>query len=133
MAGNETSSSSGLLDESLSRLLNEIRSLAHDQLELATLEAQLSVNTLLRIFIVSILVALVLASAWLAIVGSGVLGLISIGVAPGFAMLALAGANFVLALAGWLWIRHESHRLGWPATLRTIRPGRAVVEDRGAA
>lgn len=133
MASEKASSSPGLLGENMSRMVRELRELVHDHLELATLETRLSVNTLLRMAVISIVTALVLVSAWLALVGAAALGLISIGLAPGLAMLLLAAANLLLALAGWLWIRHNSHRLGWPATQRAIKSAPVTEENRGTA
>jgi hypothetical protein len=81
--------------------------------------------------IVAIVTAIVLVSAWLALVGSMVLGLIGIGLVPAVAMLLLATANVLLAVAGWLWIRRGALSLGWPATLRLIKPPPAA-ERKGA-
>lgn len=132
MASDTTSPSSGLLDKNMTRLVHEFRELAHDHLELATLEVRLSVNALLRMAVISIVTALVLVSAWLALVGSAALGLIGIGLPPVFAMLLLTAANLLLALVGWLRIRHMSHWLGWPATQRAIKPAPVTGEKRGA-
>ncbi|MCC5867762.1 MAG: phage holin family protein [Gammaproteobacteria bacterium] len=132
-ASEPSSPSSGLLDQDTSRLFHEFRELAHDHLELATLEARLSIHTLLRMAIIAIVTALVLASAWLALVGSAALALISLGVAPVLAMLILAAANLALGLAGWQRIRHISHWLGWPATQRAIKPSASNDARRGAA
>ncbi|MCC5858556.1 MAG: phage holin family protein [Ectothiorhodospiraceae bacterium] len=133
MAASETASPSpGQLSQNVNHLLDELRELAHDHLELATLETRLSINTLLRMAIIAIVTALVLVSAWLALVGSAALGLISIGLAPALAVLLLAAANLVLALTGWLWIRHMSHWLGWPATQRAIKPAAMAQTKHGA-
>lgn len=132
-AGAEAPPGSGALDKGMSRLLHEFRSLAHDHLELAALETRLSVNTLLRMVVVSSLTALVLVSAWLALAGSAALGLVSTGLEPALAMLFIAVANLLLALTGWLWIRRMSHSLGWPATQRAIKPvDTPEVVQRGA-
>lgn len=120
--GDKSPSTPGPLDASLSRLVHQVRELAYDHLELVTLEARLSVNTLLRMAVVSMVTALVFASAWLALVGAAGLWLIGRGMEPVWAMLVLAAANLLLAMLGWLWMRRMSHRLGWPATLRAIKP-----------
>lgn len=131
MANDTASPSPGLLDEELIRFTHELRELAHDHLELAVLETRLSARTALRMAIVAIVTAIVLVSAWLALVGSMVLGLIGIGLVPAVAMLLLATANVLLAVAGWLWIRRGALSLGWPATLRLIKPPPAA-ERKGA-
>ncbi|MCP1676944.1 hypothetical protein J2T57_004118 [Natronocella acetinitrilica] len=110
------------LNESIGRVTHELRELAHDYLELAVLETRLSFRSALTMVITAIVVAFVLAGAWMALMGSAVLALISIGLAPAFAMLVLAAANLLLALLGWLLIRHKSRSLGWPATQRALKP-----------
>ncbi len=114
-------SSPGLTDEVI-RLSNELRELAHDQLELVTLETRLSVNSVLTMAMVAIVTAVLLVSTWLALLGAAMLGLVSIGLAPTLAMLVVAAANLVLAALGWLTLRHKNGNLGWPATLRTLKP-----------
>lgn len=115
-------SSSDSLEERATRFVGQIRALAHDHLELAVLETRLTVTTVLGMAVVAIATALVLASTWLALAGAGALGLIKLGLAPSLAMLLVAATNLVLALAGWLRIRHMSRLLGWPATQRAIKP-----------
>lgn len=110
------------LTEDVIRLSNELRELAHDQLELATLETRLYVNNVLTMAIIAIVTAVLLVSTWLAVVGAAVLGLVSVGLAPTVAMLLIAAANLVLTLLGWFMLRRKSGGLGWPATLRTLKP-----------
>lgn len=83
--------------------------------------------------IICIFTALVLVSAWLALVGSAALGLVSIGVAPVFAMLLLAAANLLIACVGWLLMRRLSHWLGWAATQHAIKPAPIGEGEGGAA
>ena len=120
-----------LLGSDVGRVLHEVRQLVHDHLELVTLEARLSVNTLLRMAVVSIITALVLVSGWLALLGSAAFGLLSIGATPAIALLFVAMANFLLAIIGRYRIRKMSHWLGWPATQRAIKPDAANDEKRG--
>ena len=106
-------------------LAREVCGLLHDHLELATLESRLFMGRVLRLVIIAVFSALVLASAWLALTGAAVFVLINGGVAPAMAMTLLAAINVLLALGGWLLLRHTSARLGWPATQRKLRPLRA--------
>lgn len=122
MASDSASPSPGRLDKDVIRVTRELRGLAHDHLELAALETRLTVNTVLRMGIVAIITAIVLVSAWLALLGAAVLGLIDIGLAPAVAMLLLGAANLVLGFAGWQRIRTWSLLLGWPATQRLVKP-----------
>jgi hypothetical protein len=122
MSNESASPSPARLDDEVIRLSHELRGLASDYLELASLETRLSVLTALRMAIIAIVTAVMFVSAWLAVVGAAALGLISLGFAPVVAMLSLAVANLILALVGWLRLRHESRSLGWTATQRTIKP-----------
>lgn len=114
-------SSPGLTEEVV-RLSNEVRELVHDQIELATLETRLVVNNVLSMAVIAIVAAVLLVSTWLALVGAGLLGLVKIGLEPTVAMLLMAAANFVLALLGWMMLRRRSANLGWPATMRMLKP-----------
>lgn len=100
----------------------EVRGLVHDHLELATLESRLIIHRVLRMAILAIFSALVLAGAWFALAGAAVFVLISLGVTPAMAMALVAVANVLLALGGWLLIKRTNTRLGWPATQRTLKP-----------
>lgn len=125
VASDTASPSPGLPDEGVGRLIREFRGLAHDYLALAALEARLSVDTVLRMVILAIVSAILLASAWLTLVGAAVLGLIRLGLAPALAMLLAAVASLLMALAGWRRIRYQAGTLGWPAMQRAIRPAPA--------
>jgi hypothetical protein len=118
------------LTEDVVRLSNELRELVHDQIELATLETRLVVNSLLSMAVIAIVAAVLLVSTWLALAGAAMLALVSVGLAPTVAMLLMAGANLVLALLGWMMLRHKSSNLGWPATLRMLKP-RATAGREG--
>lgn len=130
MAGDSGSPSSGFLNENTGRLVHELRELVHDQLELVTLEAKLSINTLLRMAIVGMVTAVVLTSVWLALMASAALALVTSGLAPGLAMLVVAAANLALAAGGWLWLSHMSQSLGWPTTQRGLKPPAVDEEQR---
>lgn len=110
------------LGEVAATLAREVRGLVHDHLELATLETRLCIHNLLRMTVIALFSALVLAGAWFALTGAGFFVLINFGLAPGLAMALLAAANVLLALGGWLLLRRTSARLGWPATQRTLKP-----------
>ncbi len=133
MASSTGSPSSGAPDGEMRRLVSEIRELAQDHLELATLETRLSVVTVVRMAVVAVFTALVLVSAWLAALGAAALGLVSLGVAPVFAMLLVAAVNLVVAFIGWLRIKRLSHWIGWGATQRAIKSAPAGEPQRAAA
>lgn len=104
------------------QLTQELRALAHDHIELATLETRLAFLSALKMAIVAIVSAIALVGVWLALMGAAALALISLGLAPVLAMLLVAAANLLLAFVGWLYVRKKSRSLGWPATQRAIKP-----------
>lgn len=110
------------LGESAASLANELRGLVHDHMELLTLETRLGINNVIKMAVIAVFSALVLAGAWFALTGTAALVLISAGFAPAMAMALLAAANVLLALGGWLLLRRTSGRLGWPATQRLLKP-----------
>lgn len=122
VATSDASASPPDLGDHAASLANELRGLVHDHLELVTLETRLCIHNLLRMVVIAVLSALVLAGAWFALTGAAVFVLISVGIAPAVAMALLALANVLLALGGWLLLKHTSARLGWPAVQRTLKP-----------
>lgn len=112
--------SPGLGDHTAS-VVRELRGLVHDHVELVTLETRLCFHNLLKMMVIAILAALVLAGAWFSLLGAGVFVLIEAGLAPALAMAVLAVANVLLAIGSWMLIRRTSARLGWPATQRTLK------------
>lgn len=125
VAASDTAAPPPGIGEHATSIAREVRGLVHDHLELATLESRLVIRRVLTMLITAVFSALVLVSAWLALSGAAVFILINFGVAPAMAMALLAAANALLALGGWLLIRHSNARLGFPATQRTLKPGPA--------
>ena len=111
----------GLLDEARS-LWQELRGLVHDQLTLAALETKLAGKSLVTMVAAGLMVAVLLVSAWLGLLGAVVLWLISSGVVASIAMLLAVAANLVLAWVLYQVIRRQSDHLQFPATLRSLRP-----------
>ncbi len=119
-AGDAPAPPTGLIRDVIG-LVHEIREQAHDHLQLAVLETRLSINSLLAMAIIAIVIAILLISVWLALVGAAVMALIAVGLSPAVALLAMGACNLAGALLGWLLIRRLSNSLGWPATLRALR------------
>jgi hypothetical protein len=130
MEPNNTITPSSGLAQGVIGLTHELRDLAHDQLELATLETRLTVNSVLTMAVIAIVMAVLFVSAWLALAGAALLGLIDLGLAPSVAMLVLVPANLLLTYVGWIMIRRRSEKLGWPATLRSLGAPRPDGENR---
>lgn len=102
--------------------MREVRELAVDHIELITLETRFSVDTLLKMAAATVVTAIALFSALLALFAAAALTLVAIGVSPPWAMLLLATANALLALICWLGVKKMNRRLGWPGTQRAIQP-----------
>jgi hypothetical protein len=120
-AGGDPPAGPGLL-ESAGALWHELRGALHDQLRLAVLETKLAGTSLVVMIAAGVMVALLLVTAWLGLVGAGVLWLIGMGVAASMAMLMVVAASVVFALALCYLIRRQSRHLQFPATLRSLRP-----------
>lgn len=100
----------------------EFRGLVHDRMRLLALETEQAGKSLVSMIINSIMVALLLVSAWLGLLSAGVLWLIQMGLMAILAILLAVIANLVLAGILYQSIRRQSRHLGWPATLRSLRP-----------
>ncbi len=111
----------GLLDDAQS-LLNELRGLAHDHLHLAALEIKRAGDSLVTMIAAGIIVAVLLVSAWIGLLGAAILWLIGLGLKPIFAVLIAVGVNLVLASVLYVVIRHHSDYLRFPETIRSLRP-----------
>jgi Putative Actinobacterial Holin-X, holin superfamily III len=118
--GADTAAAVGLLDEVVA-LSRDARDIAHDQLQLVALEGKLAARSLITMVAAAIGIALLLVTAWLGLMGALVLWLISSGSAPMVAMLALAALNLLVVLVPYLLIRRGTRRLGFPATLRSLK------------
>lgn len=119
-SADEMSAASGVMGTA-SALWHELSGALHDQLQLALLEAKLAGTSLATMVAAGVMAALLLVTAWLGLVGAGVLWLIGMGVAASIAMLIAAAANVVFALALYYLIRRQSRHLQFPATLRSLR------------
>lgn len=114
------------LDEQLIRVTNELREQASDYLELAALETRFAVSTALSAVVIAVCTAILLVSAWMALVGAAALGLIGVGLPPVFAMLLVAAVNLLLAAMSWLRIRQKLRSVGWPAMQGLAKPPSAA-------
>ena len=126
-AGGALPDDSRLLED-VKSLWHEFRGLVHDRLTLAALETRLAGESLVTMVATGVMVAVLLVSAWLGLMGAVVLWLISIGVMAGIAMLVAIAANLVFALILYDVIRRQSRHLQFPATLDSLRPVPAKVQ-----
>lgn len=110
------------LMEGAGSLLRELKDVAHDYVVLAALETKRAGLSLVIMLAASVMMAILLVSAWLGLVAAGVFGLMAAGLAPGFALLIAVLANLLLAVGLYLVIRYKRHDLAFPATVRNLRP-----------
>lgn len=119
------------LSSSVANMLNELGDIASDHVELAILEAQHAAIRIPRMLAVVIAMAIIGASAWLALVASGVALALGAGMSAFAACAAAAVLNLLLAAVLWYWlVGHSGERL-FSATLRQIR--QSVNESRREA
>jgi uncharacterized membrane protein YqjE len=111
-------------------LWHDLRGLAHDHFELAALETQRAGESLVAMVVAGMLVAGLLLSAWLALMGAALLALISHDVmATGSALLVAVSVNLLVALVLWRVIARLSHRLRFPANARSLQPASPEFPD----
>ena len=111
-------------------LWHDLRGLAHDHFELAALETQRAGESLVAMVVAGMLVAGLLLSAWLALMGAALLALISHDVmATGSALLVAVFVNLLVALVLWRVIARLSHRLRFPANARSLQPASPEFPD----
>jgi uncharacterized membrane protein YqjE len=111
-------------------LWQALRGLAHDRLELAALETQRAGESLVAMVVAGMLVAGLLLSAWLGLLGAAILALTSLGVMEiGSALLLAVPVNLVVALILWRVIGRLSHDLRFPANARSLEPASSEGQE----
>lgn len=111
----------GFMDDVRS-LWTEVGGLTHDHLQLAALETKLAGESLVSMIAAGVIVAVLLVTAWLGMVGAAVLALINSGMLASIAMLLAVALNVVVAFVLYKVIRNKSQNLRWAATLRSLKP-----------
>ena len=108
----------------------ELRGLAHDHLQLATLETQRAGESLVTMIAAGMMVAGLLLGAWLGLMGAAVLALTSRGVlASSSALLLAVAVNLLVALVLCGVIRRRSHHLRFPVNTGSLRPAASEFPD----
>jgi uncharacterized membrane protein YqjE len=107
-------------------LWQALRGLAHDRLELAALETQRAGESLVTMITAGMIVAGLLLSAWMGLMGVAVLALTRSGVMESDSALLLAVAvDLLVALLLCGVIRRRSHHLRFPANTGSLQPAAA--------
>ena len=120
----------GMLDNATA-LWNDLKSLAHDHLELAALETKRAGESLVSIVVFGIVVAILVVTAWMGLVAALVLWLIALGLAPALAVLIGVAVNLVGAGGLVFLIKARTEAFKFPATVRALKPGahKAAIAD----
>jgi len=110
------------LGASLRSLVQEAGSLAYEHLLLAALEAQRAGRNLIRMIIAGIFAAVLVVTAWLALVAAVAYWWVDKGASWGQAFVAMAVINLIVAALIGYWLRKMLGELMFDATLRSLRP-----------
>jgi|GEM_PF-1735595 len=108
--------------EAVGALWGELRASLHERMQLFSLETQRTGLTLVQLMLYAVMAAVLIVTAWLALVcGLGAWLVLHGNVHWAVAVALLIVLN--LAMAAWLgWsMRSLVHRLGFPATIRQLQ------------
>jgi Putative Actinobacterial Holin-X, holin superfamily III len=109
------------LASSIGKVLDDVCEIAGDHVELAILEARYGLLRLGRTLAFVVFIAIVTASAWLALVASAVAWAASTGISVAAACALAAMSNLLVAGIAAAWLRSRERELPFAATLRQIR------------
>jgi uncharacterized membrane protein YqjE len=107
-------------------IASELRSVASDHLELVVLEAHQAGVRLGKFLGGAVVASILVVTAWLAIVASGIVYAAGQGMSWVTALLIAAGINIVLAAGLAYWIRTLMTDQVFAATLRQLRRDREI-------
>jgi hypothetical protein len=107
--------------EDLGIFQRELRKLIHDQLQLAVLEVRLATHSLMAMIAAAVCIGALLVLAWAGLMAATGLSLTGVGLQPVFVLLTVTALTAVPVLLLRGFIVRRSRRLGFPATLRTLK------------
>lgn len=110
-----------ILASSLLRLWQDVRLLGRDHALLAVLEVQRAGLSLVKIFAAGLVAALLVVTAWIALVGSAVAWAAGEGTPWWVGLVVAAVGNLAFAAALGLWIRAKLPNLMFAATVRQLK------------
>ena len=112
---------SGVLEDMLS-LWDELQGLGHDHFRLAALETRRAGQSLVTMLATSVLMVLLLNSAWLGLLAGGVVWLLENGIKASSALMLTVALNLLLLLICIRVIRRHSRYLQFPALSNGLNP-----------
>lgn len=108
--------------EDVRLLWSDLRGLTHDHIKLATLEAKRAGKSLVSMIVAGVVMAILLISVWIGLMAAAALALIENNMLGGTgATLLITGANLVVALLLFWFIRSRSRYLLFPETVHSLR------------
>ena len=110
-------------------IVRDIGDIASDHLELAILEAQRAGIGLAKLLATAVVVAVLFATAWLALVAGAIVWATATGVSWVAALAVAATLNLVAAGVLVVWVRGEAGELLFAATLRQLRHEINAMEE----
>ena len=114
------SSPPGIFDDA-KLLWGELIDLLHDRLQLVVLETKQAGESLVKMIAAGVMVAVLLGSAWLCLLGAIILGLIELGLMASVAMLLGMLSNLLLAALFYRFIQQQAKNIGWSASLNSLK------------
>lgn len=115
--------------EDLGILKREVHKLIQDQLQLAALEVRLAAYSLMVMIAAAVCIGALLVLVWVGLMAATGLSLIGMGLHPVFVLLTVTAFTAVPVLLLRGFIVHRSRHLGFPATLRTLKPSAASTQN----
>lgn len=117
--------------EDVRLLWQELRGLTHDHIKLAALETKRAGKSLVSMVVAGVVMAVLLIGVWIGLMAAAALALIESNMVGGTeAVLLIAGANLVVALLLFWFIRSRSRYLLFPETVRSLRGKEGSHEGR---
>jgi uncharacterized membrane protein YqjE len=127
-----TPTTSRPLTQRIVALAGDARDLLVDHIELAALEARQAGAGLVRTLCAAVVISLLVATAWLALVAVGVVWVTDAGIGWVGALVGAALANLLVASGVAWWIRSQARDLLFAATLRQLRRTAGASEGDAA-
>lgn len=113
-------------------LLRRSRTLSSDYLQLAVLDARSAAIRFAWMLCSGVVVAILLVTAWLALVAGGIVWMLGSGASWVLALVIAAGINLVGAVVLALWMRGLFSEPPFAATLRQLRGEDVRLRDSEA-
>lgn len=102
-------------------LVDDVRALACDHLELAALEARRAGNALVRMLCAAVAISILFTTAWLALVAGAIVWATAAGMSWIAALIIAASLNIVVGAGLAWWIRSSVEEPLFAASLRQLR------------